>query len=240
MTMRGWLAGVCALALSVGACLAQTATDQHYSTRADHDPDGTGRFYMGREIAEVMGPGGIEWLDRSERESEERSSAVLRELRLKPGETVADLGAGSGYFTFPMARAVVPGGRVYAVDVQPEMLQTLRKRAEEQHATDVVVVQADEQNPHLPPGSLDLLLMVDVYHELGYPLEVMQHVVQALKPGGEVCFLEYRKEDPHVPIKELHKMTLEQLKREMAAVGLVEKRDWEGLPLQHMVWFGKR
>ena len=229
--------------LAVGLVLLASlslAQDAHYQTRADHDPDGTGRFYMGREIAEVMGPGGMEWLDRSSREQEEKSSEVLRVLALHPGELVADLGAGSGYFTFPMAQAVAPSGRVYAVDVQPEMLARLRERAAQLKAANVVVVRGSEQDPHLQPNSVDLLLMVDVYHELAYPYEVMTHVVEALKPGGHVVFVEYRGEDPRVPIKPLHKMTLAQLDKEMAAVGLHQTRDWEGLPLQHVVWFARR
>ncbi len=211
-----------------------------YETRANHDPNGTGKFYMGREIAQVMGPGGIEWLDRREREEEEHPAQVLEALDLHPGEIVADLGAGSGYFTFRMAPKVGDTGKVLAVEIQEAMLNTLRGRASTLKAANVEVVQGTETDPHLPDGGVDLVLVVDVYHELAYPFEVMTKVREALKPGGRVVFVEYRKEDPEVPIKEVHKMSLNQLEKEMNAVGLVRVRTVETLPLQHIVFFEKR
>ena len=211
-----------------------------YETRAIHDPNGTGKFYMGREIAQVMGPGGIEWLDRREREEEEHPAQVLDALDLRPGEIVADLGAGSGYFTFRMAPKVGETGKVLAVEIQEAMLNTLRARASALKAANVEVVQGTEADPHLPAGGVDLVLVVDVYHELSYPFEVMTRVREALKPGGRVVFVEYRKEDPEVPIKEVHKMSLKQLETEMNAVGLVRVRTVETLPLQHIVFFEKR
>ena len=211
-----------------------------YETRAIHDPNGTGKFYMGREIAQVMGPGGIEWLDRREREEEEHPAQVLDALDLRPGEIVADLGAGSGYFTFRMAPKVGETGKVLAVEIQEAMLNTLRSRASALKAANVEVVQGTEADPHLPAGGVDLVLVVDVYHELSYPFEVMTKVREALKPGGRVVFVEYRKEDPEVPIKEVHKMSLKQLETEMNAVGLVRVRTVETLPLQHIVFFEKR
>jgi ubiquinone/menaquinone biosynthesis C-methylase UbiE len=210
-----------------------------YEVRKNHDPNGTGKFYMGREIAQVMGPGGIEWLDRREREEEEHPAQVLEALDLRPGEVVADLGAGSGYFTFRMAPEVGETGKVFAVEIQEAMLKTLRARASLLKAANVEVVQGTETDPHLP-GGVDLVLVVDVYHELAYPFEVMTKVRQALKPGGRVVFVEYRKEDPEVPIKEVHKMSLKQLQKEMNAVGLVHARTVETLPLQHIVFFEKR
>ena len=211
-----------------------------YETRANHDPNGTGKFYMGREIAQVMGPGGIEWLDRREREEEEHPAQVLEALDLRPGETVADLGAGSGYFTFRIAPKVGDTGKVLAVEIQEAMLTTLRTRASALKAANVEVVQGTETDPHLPAGGVDLVLLVDVYHELAYPFEVMTKLREALKPGGRVVFVEYRKEDPEVPIKEVHKMSLKQLEKEMNAVGLVRVRTVETLPLQHIVFFEKR
>ena len=224
---------VCLAAFLPVRGLAQTP----YETRAQHDPDGTGRFYMGREIAQVMGPGGMEWLDRSQRETEEHPTEVLSALALHRGDVVADLGAGSGYFTFRMAPQVGDTGKVLAVDVQNEMLRTLQQRAATLKLRNVQVVRATETDPHLPPNAVDLVLMVDVYHELAYPREVMEKVRASLKPNGRVAFVEYRKEDPQVPIKELHKMSVPQLENEMKAVGLVRVRTVETLPLQHIVIF---
>jgi ubiquinone/menaquinone biosynthesis C-methylase UbiE len=218
---------------------SQASQTPRYETRANHDPNGTGKFYMGREIAQVMGPGGIEWLDRREREQEEHPAEVIAALDLHPGEVVADLGAGSGYFTFRIAPIVGKTGTVLAVEIQQAMLDTLRTRASSQQATNVQVVQGAEIDPHLPAAGVDLVLFVDVYHELAYPFEVMTKVRQSLKPGGRVVFVEYRKEDPLVPIKEVHKMSVAQLEKEMTAVGLVRMRTVETLPLQHIVIFGK-
>ncbi len=216
------------------------ATRPLYETREKHDPDGTGKFYMGREIAQVMGPGGIEWLDRPQREEEELPARVLDALDLHPGEVVADLGAGSGYFTFRMAPKVGETGKVVAVEIQEAMLNALRSRAAATKAMNVEVVQGSEIDPHLPAGGVNLVLVVDVYHELAYPFEVMTKVRAALKPGGRVVFVEYRKEDPAVRIKEVHKMSVNQLEKEMNAVGLVRVRTVETLPLQHIVIFKKR
>ena len=211
-----------------------------YETRANHDPNGIGKFYMGREIAQVMGPGGIEWLDRPEREEEEHPAKVLDSLNLRPGDVVADLGAGSGYFTFRIAPKVGKTGKVLAIEIQEAMLVTLRARAAAMKATNVEVVRCSEIDPHLPVSGVNLVLFVDVYHELTYPFEVMTKVREALKTGGRVVFVEYRKEDPAVRIKEVHKMSVEQLEREMNAIGLVYVRTVETLPLQHIVIFEKR
>jgi precorrin-6B methylase 2 len=210
-----------------------------YETRSIHDPDGTGKFYMGREIAQVMGPGGIPWLDRSGRDEEERPDVVIDALKLHGGETVVDLGAGSGYFTFRIAPKVGSRGKVVAVEIQDEMIDALRRRAKEQKVANIEIVKGTESDPHLSANSIDVVLLVDVYHELAYPFEVMTAVRKALKPGGRVVFVEYRKEDPKVAIKGLHKMTVAQLEREMQAVGLVRLQTVETLPLQHIVIFGK-
>jgi ubiquinone/menaquinone biosynthesis C-methylase UbiE len=211
-----------------------------YETRDIHDPDGTGKFYMGREIAQVMGPGGIPWLDRPEREQEEHPAEVIDALELRNGMVVADLGAGSGYFTFRIAPKVGKTGKVLAVEIQDEMIEALRQRMATQKIANVEVVKGAESDPHLPANSVDLVLMVDVYHELAYPFEVMTAIGKALKPSGRVVFVEYRKEDPKVRIKELHKMSVEQLEKEMQAVGLARLRTVETLPIQHIVIFEKR
>jgi len=247
---RRWvLAATVAAALVAGGwwgvsahpALAQGAAPvaARYETRAEHDPNGTGKFYMGREIAQVMGPGGIEWLDRPTREDEEQPSKVLDALELHPGEVVADIGAGSGYFTFRMAPLVGNTGRVLAVEIQEAMLDALRTRAVALKATNVEVVQGTETDPHLPAGGVDVVLFVDVYHELAYPYEVMTKVRESLRPGGRVVFVEYRKEDPAVRIKAVHEMTVAQLDKEMSAVGLKRVRTVETLPLQHIVMFEK-
>jgi precorrin-6B methylase 2 len=210
-----------------------------YETRANHDPNGTGRFYLGREIAQVMGPGGIAWLDRPEREDEERPAMVIDALGVQPGEVVADLGAGSGYFTFRLAPRVGKTGRVLAVELQDEMLEAIRRRATALKVMNVEEVRASETDPKLPVNGVDIVLMVDVYHEIAYPFEVMTKVCQALRPGGRVVFVEYRKEDRHVPIKEVHKMSVTQLEKEMRVVGLARVRTVETLPLQHIVIFEK-
>jgi SAM-dependent methyltransferase len=217
---------------------AGSAVDaSRYETRREHDPEGTGRFYLGREIASVMGLGGAAWLERPERETEERPDEVIAALGLRGGETVADLGTGSGYFAFRIAPRVGPTGRVLAVDVSEGMLEIVRRRALATAVANVVPVRATDTDPGLAPGSVDVVLMVDVYHELYWPHEVMTAVNRALKPGGRLVLVEYRKEDPRVPIKEVHKMSERQIRREMAAVGLRHVRTIDRLPWQHIVVF---
>src|SRR5215472_4562952 len=222
--------------LLFGQKAGSPSTTPLYETRAAHDPNGTGKFYMGREIAQVMGPGGIPWLDRPERESEEKPAEVIKAMSLRGNEVVADLGAGSGYFTFRLAPKA---GKVLAIELQDEMIATLHQRAHERKVANVVVVKGTECDPHLPAGGVDLVLMVDVYHELSCPFEVMTEVRKALKPAGRVMFVEYRKEDPAVTIKEVHKMSVAQLEKEMAAVKFRRLQTVEVLPLQHIVIFGK-
>jgi SAM-dependent methyltransferase len=201
--------------------------------------DGIGKFYYGREIAHVMGYAGVSWLERPERASEERPDWLVEDLQLSPTMNVADIGAGSGYLTrllSPRAAA----GHVYAVDVQPEMVALLKRLAARPGFGNVVPIQGTAKDVCLPVDSVDLAVMVDVYHELEYPAEVMASVLKALKPGGRVVFVEYRAEDPSVPIKELHKMSEAQLRKEMSALPLVWERGYERLPLQHMFVFRKR
>lgn len=211
-----------------------------YEKREKHDPNGINKWYLGREIAHFMGPGGIPWLDRPEREDEEHPTKVIDALELKGGEVVADLGAGSGYFTFKLSPKVGEKGKVLAVDIQDEMIAELKKRIEKNKVTNVETVKCTESDPKLPEAGVDIVLMVDVYHEIAFPYEVMSAIRKALKPGGRMVFVEYRKEDPKVPIKEIHKMSIEQLKKEMAVVGLVHQKTVDTLPRQHIAIFEKR
>lgn len=207
-------------------------------TTVTRSADGIGKAYMGREIAAVMGWQGAAWLEREEREREERGSVLLGELRLGPGMHVADIGAGTGWHARRIAPRVAPG-RVYAVDVQPEMVALLQRVAAQPGAGNVLPVLGAERDPKLPPGAIDLALMVDVYHELAYPAQMLQAVARALKPGGRLVLVEYRAEDDDVPIKPLHKMSEAQIRREVAANGLVWERTATTLPWQHVVVFRK-
>ena len=208
--------------------------------RATASADGIGKLYMGREIAGVMGWQGAAWLEREEREREERADLLLRELRLAAGMTVADVGAGTGYYARRIAPLVTPGGTVLAVDVQPQMLRMLQDLARHAGLDNIRPVLATERDAKLAPESIDLALLVDVYHELEFPYEVMDSVVRALKPGGRVALVEYRAEDPKVPIKQLHKMSEAQVRREMALHALVYERTAGTLPWQHVIVFRKK
>jgi len=240
------LAGACCVtAFALGAENAspaknETAAPPRYEFRKEHDPNGIGKFYLGREIAHVMGHQAVDWLERPEREEEERPELALQSLKLKPGDAVADIGAGSGYFTRRLAKLVEPNGLVFAVDIQMEMLDVLTNRMAELSITNVRPVLGTITNANLPTNSVDLVLMVDVYHEFSDPYEMMQAICRALKPGGRVVFVEFRGEDPAVPIKLVHKMTEAQVRREMS----MQPLDWEEtikvLPRQHIIVFKKR
>jgi SAM-dependent methyltransferase len=227
----------CAADAPAPAAPAATGTADVYTYRPSAE-DGIGKVYQGREISFVMGHLGAGWLERPEREQEERTDLLLANLPLAPASVVADIGAGTGYFSLPIAGRV-PSGRVLAVDIQPEMLAIVARRARAAGLANVVPLQATETDPRLPAGEVDLVLMVDAYHEFSYPWEVMQGVVRGLRPGGRVVLIEYRAEDPEVPILTLHKMTETQARKEMKAVGLewVETRDF--LPQQHYMVFRK-
>jgi precorrin-6B methylase 2 len=233
--MRSLLAALL-LFSGVIACAAPPAP---YETRTQHDPDGIGKFYLGREIAHVMGPGGVPWLERRERESEERPQLMIDALQIKPGQTIADLGAGSGYYSFRIAPLVGDQGTVLAIDVEPRMLRIITERAKRSGVGNVTTVLSTPSDPNLEPNSVDLLFMVDVYHELEFPLEVMTKVREALKPGGRVALIEYKAEDPAVMIKPVHKMTERQIIRELTAAGFRHQKTIRSLPLQHLVLFEK-
>jgi SAM-dependent methyltransferase len=210
-----------------------------YEVRTDHDPNGIGKFYMGREIAHIMGHQAAAWLERPEREQEEQPSKLIEVLRLKPGDVVADIGAGSGYHTFRIAEKVGPGGKVFAVDIQPEMLALIRQRMKQKKIDNIEPIQGAVKDPKLPPNAVDLIIMVDVYHEFEYPYEMIQAMVRALKPGGRLVFVEFRLEDPKVPIKLVHKMTENQVRKEMQPHPLAWVETLESLPWQHVIVFRK-
>ena len=217
---------------------ARNATERY--TRVPAGADGIGKRYMGRDIAAVMGWQSAAWLERAEREREERTDLLVTALQLKPGMVVADIGAGTGHLARRMAPAVAPGGKVLAVDVQPEMVAMLQTRVRKSGLTQVQPLLGAEDDVKLPASSVDLAIMVDVYHELAFPYEVLASIIRALKPGGQLAFVEYRAEDPQVPIKALHKMSEAQIKREAAVHGLEWDRTVGTLPWQHLVVFRKR
>ena len=196
---------------------------------------------MGREIAHVMGFSGAQWLERSSREEEERLTLLVRSLQLKPGQVVADIGAGSGVISMRMAELLLPDGKVMAVDVQDEMLERLKENCEKAGVTNVEPVKGTQNTTGLPDGSIDLAIMVDVYHEFEYPYEMLSAISKAMKPGGRVVFVEYRKEDPTVPIKEVHKMSQVQVRREaeQPELGLKWTETIHVLPRQHILIFTK-
>jgi SAM-dependent methyltransferase len=246
-----WWQWRCVLILSFicfDSCLLQAAdllsqpnvATNRYAFHEPHDPEGIGKFYMGREIAQVMGHEAADWLERPERDTEERPQVLIDQLKLKPGEIVADIGAGTGYFSRRLARKVGPIGKVLAVDIQPEMLTLLTNRMATIGITNVVPILGTATDPKLPAASVDLVLMVDVYHEFDFPSEIMEALCRSVKPGGRVVFVEYRGEDPAVPIKPHHKMTEMQVKREMSGLPLDWVQTIEMLPRQHIIIFRKR
>lgn len=210
-----------------------------YETRPG-SPDGVGKWFLGREIAHYMSHQGAMWLEREEREEEEQPSRLLAALGLKPGQTVADVGAGSGYFSWRMGRRVGPAGKVFANDIQPEMLAILRTNAAHHGVTNVIPVLGSVTNVNLPTNSVDLTLLVDVYHECDHPFEIVRSICDALKPGGRLVFVEYRGEEKWIPIKPLHKMTEAQVRKEMELHPLDFVETVRTLPRQHVLVFRKR
>ena len=200
--------------------------------------DGIGKFYMGREISKVMGHLGASWLERPKREQEERTDLLVKGLNLKPSDTVADIGAGSGYFSFRMAK-LVPQGQVFAVDISPQMIGIVRSKMAQEKVINVVPVQSTIKQTKLPPNSVDAALIVDAYHEFSHPLEMATSILASLKPGGKLILIEYRMEDPSVPIKLLHKMTEKQAKAEMKNAGFEWEKTLTMLPQQHFMIFRK-
>ncbi|GAA4346877.1 class I SAM-dependent methyltransferase [Hymenobacter saemangeumensis] len=211
-----------------------------YELAAPRDPNGIGKYYMGRQIAHVMGHEGAEWLERHGRRQEEGTDLLLNELQLKPTDVVADIGAGTGFFTFQLARKV-PKGQVLAVDIQPEMLAAINENKVRRKISNVVPVLGTTTDPHLPADSLDLVLIVDAYHEFDHPREMARAIRKALRPGtGRLALVEYRAEDVNVPIKRIHKMSVEQAQKEMAAAGLELVQTVGTLPQQHLLLFKRK
>lgn len=225
------------LALLCGAQPA-SARDEPYGVKKP-SADGIGKTYMGREIAQVMGYPGADWLERNSRAREERPDLLLAALDLEPGMAVADVGAGTGYYAWQIATRVGDTGRVDAVDVQSEMIALLRERMRQRGVRNVRPVLGSPTDTGLAPASIDLALMVDVYHELEHPREILDSVLRALRPGGRLVLVEYRAEDDRVPIKRLHKMSEEQIRREVGTHGLQWQQTVETLPWQHIVIFRK-
>lgn len=193
----------------------------------------------GRQIAPVMGMSGADWLDREERAKEEHPDDALAALDLKPGMAVGDVGAGTGYYSIRIAKRILPGGVVYANDIQTEMLQRLREHAAAQKVSNIQTILGTESNPMLPPGKLDLVILVDVYHEFSRPQRMLQGIRAGLKPGGRLVLFEYRKEDPAIPIRPEHKMSLAEVKAEVTPEGFRFEKTVETLPWQHIIFFRK-
>jgi ubiquinone/menaquinone biosynthesis C-methylase UbiE len=194
----------------------------------------------GRRFAEVMDASGASWLDRRERDVEEAPDDAIDLIGVKKGSTVADIGAGSGYMTVKLAKRVGSTGIVYATDIQPAMIELLEKRLKSAKLTNVRSILGATDDPKLPAASIDLALMVDVYHELSQPQAMLRHILEALKPGGRLVLLEYRKEDASIPIRPEHKMSVAEAKMELEAEGFKLNRVDDGLPRQHVLIFTKK
>jgi ubiquinone/menaquinone biosynthesis C-methylase UbiE len=231
------------VALAGGVLLADEPPKREkpkYEYRDEHDRYGTGKFYMGREIAQVMGWQGAGWLERKERVKEEQPEKLLKALEVKPGMVVADVGAGSGYHTFRIAPIVGKKGKVIASDIQPQMLDIITKKAKQKNVTNIQTVKGTSSDPKLPAGKVDLILMVDVYHEFEFPFEMAEKMVEALKPGGRLAFVEFKLEDQKIPILLVHKMSERQVLKEMAPFKEMTHTKTVDLPWQHVIIFTKK
>lgn len=218
------------LSISLGLCLLVPALPAF--AQGKHPKSG-------RRIAQVMGVGGADWLERREREAEENPTRAIELLKLEKGMTVADVGAGVGYYSVRMAEVVGPTGKILATEIQPEMLQILKRRIREKKADNVEAILATEHDPKLPAACCDVILLVDVYHEFSQPIEMLAKLRTALKPDGRLILLEYRKEDPYVPIRPEHKMSIKEAKLEVEAEGFKLDRVIGDLPWQHVLIFRK-
>ena len=220
-------------------CLGQKLnTDKKYILKRG-DFNGIGKWYMGREIAYVMGFEGIGWLERSDREKEENVSRLIQNMKIRPDDTIADIGAGSGYHVFRMA-SLAKNGLIYAVDIQDEMLMAIEKTKQSGKIRNIEAILGSEKSVHLPKNSVNKILMVDVYHEFNFPIEMVASIKNALKPNGQLFLIEYRGEDSKIPIKKIHKMTEKQSVKEMDAAGFKLKENIDNLPWQHCMVFVKK
>ena len=219
-------------------CKAQNSIVENKYIFKEGDFNGIGKWYMGREIAYVMGYQGIGWLERSEREKEENVSKLIKNMRIKPNDVIADIGAGSGYHAFRMA-SLAPNGLVYAVDIQTEMLMAIENKKTFSENSNIETILGTEKTVELPKNSVDKILMVDVYHEFSFPIEMIASMKSALKSNGELFLIEYRAEDPLVPIKTIHKMSEKQAIKEMEAAGFKLRKNIDNLPWQHCMIFVK-
>jgi SAM-dependent methyltransferase len=224
--------------LTANESIAQADNNDTKYTYKRGDYNGIGKWYMGREIAYVMGFQGINWLERSDREIEEDVSSLIKNMEIKTDDTIADIGAGSGYHVFKMA-PLAENGLVYAVDIQPEMLEAIELKKRSKRVSNVKTVLGSEKSINLPKNSLDKILLVDVYHEFNYPVEMIESIKNALKPNGLLFLIEYKGEDSNVPIKKIHKMTEKQSVAEMKAAGLKLNENIDNLPWQHCMIFEK-
>jgi len=224
--------------LSRAACADPAGQPDTPYTFTAPNRDGIGKFYLGREISHVMGHLGAGWLERPQRERQERTDLLIANLPLQPHFVVADIGAGTGYFSIPVAQKV-PGGRVLAVDIQPEMLAIINQRKSQLGLRNIETITGTVTHPNLPADAVDLAFIVDAYHEFSHPLEMGLGIAEALKPGGRLVLIEYRSEDQNVPIKRLHKMSETQARKEMQAIGLEWVNTEDFLPQQHFMVFRK-
>jgi ubiquinone/menaquinone biosynthesis C-methylase UbiE len=237
-----FLAFVIGLGLSIpGAAAAQPQTvpiDAAVDLSVPIPPSQTHHF--GREIAQTMHFTGAPWLVRESRQREEDCRTMLKALEVKPGQTVCDMGCGNGFYTLQLARLVGPQGLVYAVDIQPEMLQMLAHNAAEAGLTNIRPVLGTPIDPRLPAAAIDMMLCVDVYHEFSHPEAMLAKIKESLAPAGQLVLVEFRGEDPAVPIKPLHKMTKQQVRTELEPAGFEMVREFDRLPWQHLLFLGVR
>lgn len=238
-------AGLLAVVLVLSGCTEvfpkkEEATQSgHYLVQEPSGPDGSGKFYLGREIAQVLDtPDVPEWLERPDRELEEFPDRVIQALELKESDVVADIGAGTGYYTFRFS-PFVPRGQVLSVDIQQDMLDIIEQRQQEEGLTNISTILGTVTNPNLPADSVDLAIIISSYHEFSNPREMMENIVASLRPGGRFVLVEYRREDPTIPVSELRRMTQDQAIKEMRVVGLRWKETKDFLPQQHFMIFEK-
>ena len=216
---------------------ATLAAQERYTVKSG-DPNGINKWYMGRQIAQVMSHFGIGWLERQEREQEENTTQLLKNLAVQPGMAIGDIGAGSGYHSTLLSN-MVGNGKVYAVDVEPEMIAYLNERIKREGKKNIIPVLSTEKAVSLPANSMDMMLLVDVYHEFSFPYEMTRSMLEALKPGGKLVLVEFRAEDQNVPIKTIHKMSQQQAVKEFKAAGFSFEKNISNLPWQHCLIFRK-